>query len=125
MRLQVLEHGQPLRVKTFFAVTGLLSRVPPDPVTQIATYRPDFFGASLLDMAHEVMRGPSFWTAAEREWLAAYVSRRNECPFCAKAHGETTRVESSGSMDPSDPDAVHPSCAPPCRCWTSSTPTAT
>jgi len=32
------------------------------------------------------MRGPSSWAVGDRELMAAYVSRINECAFCVKAH---------------------------------------
>lgn len=32
------------------------------------------------------MRGPSEWSVGDRELMAAYVSRINQCSFCVKAH---------------------------------------
>jgi uncharacterized peroxidase-related enzyme len=58
-----------------------------------------------------VLRGPSYWTPAEREFLAVFTSRLNECPFCVRVHTETTRVESRGRMDASDPGSVRPQLA--------------
>ena len=43
----------------------------------------------------DVLRGPSYWTAAEREFLAVFTSRLNECPFCVRIHTETARIESA------------------------------
>jgi uncharacterized peroxidase-related enzyme len=33
------------------------------------------------------MRGPSEWTIAERELMAAMVAKWNSCDFCIRAHG--------------------------------------
>lgn len=108
MRLEVLDHGHRRRARAFLGAARLVAGHPPDPVIKTALYRPDLFGAALLDLVNQVLRGPSFWTAAEREWVAAYTSRRNQCPFCAQVHGETTRVESKGTVDPADPATIRP-----------------
>jgi len=54
------------------------------------------------------MRGPSFWTVGEREHIAAAVSGFNECPFCIRAHTETTRIESKGEVSGEDRSVVRP-----------------
>jgi hypothetical protein len=44
-------------------------------------YRSELFGrpySAVLDLA---MRGPSAWSAGERELFAAFVSHLNQCPF--------------------------------------------
>ena len=35
------------------------------------------------------MRGPSAWSVGDRELMAAYVSKVNECAFCVGAHTAT------------------------------------
>ena len=50
-------------------------------VLKTINYRPELFGrpfSAALDLA---MRGPSEWSAAERELFAAFVSSLNQCPF--------------------------------------------
>jgi uncharacterized peroxidase-related enzyme len=42
-----------------------------------------------LEFTHALMRGPSPLSVAERELIAAYVSRLCECDYCAGAHGAT------------------------------------
>ena len=32
------------------------------------------------------MRGPSTWSIADRELMAAFVAKTNQCEFCIKAH---------------------------------------
>jgi uncharacterized peroxidase-related enzyme len=46
-------------------------------------------GALLAEFVHQLLRGDSPLTPAERETIAAYVSRLNECEFCARSHGAT------------------------------------
>lgn len=61
----------------------------PDELPGIAgllAYKPTT-GSRLGEFIHELLRGPSPLTAAEREVIAAYVSQLNECQFCARSHG--------------------------------------
>ncbi|MEN3340710.1 MAG: hypothetical protein V7644_114 [Actinomycetota bacterium] len=44
-------------------------------------YRPELFAAPFSELLQQVMRGPSEWTAGERELFAAFVSGVNQCPF--------------------------------------------
>jgi AhpD family alkylhydroperoxidase len=50
----------------------------------------------LNSLAETLLRGPSPLTPAQRETIAAYVSRRNECTFCAETHGAVARQLSRG-----------------------------
>jgi alkylhydroperoxidase family enzyme len=36
------------------------------------------------------MRGQSEWSVGDRELMAAFVSKINECPFCVAAHSATS-----------------------------------
>jgi hypothetical protein len=44
-------------------------------------YRPELFGRPFSDATDVAMRGPSDWSAGERELMAAFVSHVNQCPF--------------------------------------------
>jgi hypothetical protein len=50
-------------------------------VTRVLTYRPELFGMPFSLCLEAVMRGPSDWSVGERELFAAFVSRKNQCPF--------------------------------------------
>lgn len=86
LRLRVIERRQRLRARFAFLLIGLTSRTKPDDVARIMLYRPAFFGRHYLRLVRTVMRGRSDWTVAERELMAAFVSRRNTCTFCAGVH---------------------------------------
>lgn len=90
MRLRVLEQGHRLRTKAIFALIRLMTRQPVVDAVKLALYRPDFYGAGPL--THEAMRGPSQWSIGDRELMAAYVSKANECPFCVSAHSATSTM---------------------------------
>jgi AhpD family alkylhydroperoxidase len=53
---------------------------------RVAMYHRDFAGPALNAWTHRAMRGPSQWSAAERELMAALVAQWNSCPFCVGAH---------------------------------------
>ena len=58
----------------------LLGREPSG-VLRTLHYRPDIFGRPFSNALDAAMRGPSGWTAGERELFAAFVSSLNQCPF--------------------------------------------
>jgi uncharacterized peroxidase-related enzyme len=56
----------------------------------------------LNGLADALLRGPSSLAPGERETIAAYVSKGNECRFCTMLHASTARHllgESSGIVD--------------------------
>jgi uncharacterized peroxidase-related enzyme len=53
---------------------------------KLVFYRPGSYGARAKQFTHETMRGPSAWSVADRELMAAYVSKVNETAFCIGAH---------------------------------------
>jgi uncharacterized peroxidase-related enzyme len=54
-------------------------------------------------LTHEAMRGSSAWSVGDRELMAAYVSKMNECNFCIGAH---TAVAAKAYQDQAKVDAV-------------------
>jgi hypothetical protein len=81
MRLAALDHGHSLPTKALFAMIRLISRHPAPDVIKTLKYRPAFWGAPMSEVFQHVMRGPSEWSIADRELMAAYVSKTNECEF--------------------------------------------
>jgi hypothetical protein len=81
MRLDVLDHGHTLRKKALFGLIRLMTRHPAPDVVKTLTYRPEFFGGPMGSVFQEVMRGSSEWSIGDRELMAAYVSKTNECEF--------------------------------------------
>lgn len=102
MRLDVLEHGQKRPARLFIRLVEQVTRQGMSNVAMTAMYRPKFWGRPFFEMATAVLRGPSFWTPGEREYMAMVVSRVNECSFCLRVHTETTRIESQGEVDVDD-----------------------
>jgi uncharacterized peroxidase-related enzyme len=96
MRLDVLEHGQKRPARLLMGLVQFATRHSMDNVAMTAMYRPEFWGQPFFAMGSEVLRGPSFWSAGEREYMAMCVSRLNECPFCVRVHTQTTRLEWAG-----------------------------
>lgn len=71
-------------------------------ITGLLAYKPAT-GTRLAEFFHELLRGAGPLTPAERETIATYVSRVNECEFCARSHGAIIRY-----LDASLPDGAGP-----------------
>jgi hypothetical protein len=81
MRLARVEHGAGWKHRLVFGLIRLTSghRVPD--VVRTLFFRSAFFGEPMTRLTQAVMRGPSTWSVAEREIVAAFVSRLNQCVF--------------------------------------------
>jgi uncharacterized peroxidase-related enzyme len=91
MRLEILNSGYRPGTKLLFALIQLFTRRPVPDAAKLVFYRPDFYGGRAKEFTHEAMRGPSAWSVADRELMAAYVSTVNESAFCVAAHSATAR----------------------------------
>lgn len=102
LRLDVLEHGHRGRQRAALRVAGLVPGLPMDDVVKASLYRPAFFGRPWLRLARSLMRGPSEWTAGEREFFGAFVSRLNACRYCAGIHTRVAELTNhpATSLDP-------------------------
>ena len=86
MRLQILDSGHDFGTKALFALIRTVSRQPVLDVIKLVKYRADFYGGPMQGVTHEAMRGPSTWSVGDRELMAAFVAKTNQCEFCTKAH---------------------------------------
>jgi uncharacterized peroxidase-related enzyme len=89
MRLDILNRGYGAGTRLLFGLIRLFSGHPVPDAARLLFYRPDFYGARMKEVTHEAMRGPSGWSAGDRELMAAYVSKVNESAFCIGAHTAT------------------------------------
>ena len=89
MRLEILNSGYTFGTKVLFAFIQLASRRPVPDAAKLVFYRADFYGDPMKLFTHEAMRGPSAWSVGDRELMAAFVSKTNECAFCIGAHTAT------------------------------------
>jgi uncharacterized peroxidase-related enzyme len=103
MRLAILDSGHSFGAKVLFAFIRAVSRQPVPDVVRLISYRPDFYGTPMKKVTHEAMRGPSAWSVGDRELMAAFVSKMNECEFCIKAH---TAVAARAYQDDAKVSAV-------------------
>ncbi len=79
MRLDALDHGHKFKTKAFLAFIRTVSRMKVPDVIKLLVYRPDFF--PMNGVFQQVMRGPSEWAISDREMMASFVSKTNECEF--------------------------------------------
>ncbi len=81
MRLSILDAGHTFGKKALFVLIRMISGHRAADVVKTLTYRPEYFGAPMSAMFQGVMRGPSEWSIGDRELMAAFVSKTNECEF--------------------------------------------
>jgi len=60
-------------------------------ITGLLEYRKDT-AAPIRELTQILLRGPSALSEGERELIAAVVSHRNECTFCATAHTAAANI---------------------------------
>jgi uncharacterized peroxidase-related enzyme len=110
MRLSVLESGHRWPQKLFLRLILTIRGWVPDIVRMFA-YRPKFFGRRFLRATRDSMRGRSGWSVGDRELMAAFTSRQNECRYCVDAHSTTASL-ATGLPDVIDAALEDPSTAP-------------
>ncbi|MGH2934989.1 MAG: hypothetical protein ACRDL2_10825 [Gaiellaceae bacterium] len=81
MRLAVVEAGHAPDEAATLAAIRERSGNEPLGVVKTLLYRPELFGRPFSDALDRVMRGPSDWSAGERELFAGFTSLLNQCPF--------------------------------------------
>ena len=81
MRLSVVDSGHGPAEAAVLDVIREHSGAEPLGVVKTIYYRPELFGRPFSDALDEAMRGPSEWSAGERELFAAFTSLLNHCPF--------------------------------------------
>ncbi|MEV6908701.1 hypothetical protein [Amycolatopsis sp. NPDC051071] len=86
MRLAEVERGENLRGRALIRIISMALGARLPDAARVAFYHKGFVGSTLGAWTHEAMRGPSAWSVAERELMAAMVAQWNSCPFCVGAH---------------------------------------
>jgi uncharacterized peroxidase-related enzyme len=86
MRLPEVERGDTLRNRALIRIISVALGVRLPDAARVAFYHKDFVGSALGAWTQQAMRGPSEWSVAERELMAAMVAKWNSCPFCVGAH---------------------------------------
>jgi hypothetical protein len=81
MRLGCLESGYDAREAEVLALIREERGTEPPDVLKTLHHRPELFGRPFSDATDLALRGPSDWSAGERELFAAFVSSLNQCPF--------------------------------------------
>lgn len=99
MRLAILDHRQRLRARLFLWLMRIVAGAE-DGVVKTSLYRLEFFGRPFLRFCRLTMRGPSEWSAGERELFAAFVSQLNSCPYCLSVHTNTAALTFDAGLSP-------------------------
>jgi hypothetical protein len=81
MRLAVLDEGHASSEAEMLAAIRERTGNEPQGVIKTLLYRPELFGEPFSEALEVAMRGPSEWSAGERELFAAFTSLLRQCPF--------------------------------------------
>jgi len=81
MRLSVVDDGHAPAEAAMLGEIRSRSGHEPLGVVKTLLYRPELFGRPFSDALETATRGPSEWSAGERELFAAFTSLLNQCPF--------------------------------------------
>lgn len=74
-------------------------------------FRPQTAGP-LFALAEVLLRGDSTMSRGEREIIAAYVSRLNQCDFCHNSHGTFAALQLDGGWETVEAVLADPAAAP-------------
>ena len=86
MRLSEIDRGDSVKARLLIRFISLVSGMRLPDAARVAFYHENFLSAALGAWTQRAMRGPSAWSVAERELMAAMVAKWNACPFCVGAH---------------------------------------
>jgi len=81
MRLETVDGGHAPPEAAMLAEIAARSGREPLGVVKTLLYRPELFGRPFSEVLDRAMRGPSSWSAGERELFAGFTSLLNQCPF--------------------------------------------
>ena len=87
MRLPEIDRGDSLANRLLIRLISIVSGMRLPDAARVAFYHKEFFGTPMGAWTQATMRGPSEWTIAERELMAAMVAKWNSSAFCIGAHG--------------------------------------
>jgi hypothetical protein len=81
VRLPRVDDGQSFGQRIKLRVVGVVMGGDAPDILKTLAYRPELWGAPMSRITQAVLRGPSPWSVADRELLAAFVSTKNQCLF--------------------------------------------
>ena len=81
MRLEAVDSGHAPPEAAMLEEIQARSGREPLGVVKTLLYRPELFGRPFSEVLDRAMRGPSAWSAGERELFAGFTSLLNQCPF--------------------------------------------
>ena len=81
IRLDCVDHGHTPEQSAALQVIRERSGREPLGVVKTLLYRGEIFGTPFSAELDDVMRGPSEWSAGERELFAGFASQLNQCLF--------------------------------------------
>jgi uncharacterized peroxidase-related enzyme len=85
MRLELFHTKQKLSASLILQIIRFVEGVGTD-IVRLFFYRKEYFGEFFQSHVRHVLRGESDWSYGDRELMAAFISSKNRCRYCADAH---------------------------------------
>ncbi|MBX2872784.1 MAG: peroxidase-related enzyme [Saprospiraceae bacterium] len=97
MRLKILKRGHRLLQKAQLFFISTMMGFTPGPIA-VLSYRRNFFGKHYNPWLQHALREAKYWSVGEIELFGTFVSKQNQCQYCANDHHAIAKMSLGKEM---------------------------